>query len=225
MRVFDGPVNLANKLVLHDVHIVDGSGSMSGVKFSSAVDGVNKSANASKQSSIKEGISATLSVYQFGTTFEKDGNGNFTKMSIKDFNTYSPRFINGATRLYCTVGDILVWFRDNKEKDERVLVTIFTDGQDNVGDGDHPYRRPSALASLIQDLEKNHNFTITFMGTSEDVAYITRNLSIDKSNTIVHDNTAKGIDKVYSARAKGTESYMASFSKGLNVTRDFFAGD
>lgn len=211
-----------NSYTLHNVSIVDGSSSMDRPKFNAAVEGVNTDFNAAIESAKKEGVNLTLSIYQFASSFNLSDKNNVMMQSPDQFEKYSPKQIGGGTRLYGTIGDVINYLIKNKKKEDRVLLNIFTDGQENATEVDSPYKNPKALAELIQEAEKDHNFTITFMGTAHDVAYITRTININASNTLSHNNTAKDIEKKYKARSIATASYMSNLAADKDVTYDFF---
>jgi Mg-chelatase subunit ChlD len=211
-----------NSYTLHNVSIVDGSSSMDRPKFSAAVEGVNTDFEAAIKSAEKEGVELTLSIFQFASTFNLSNKDNIIMQSPKGFKEYNPKQIGGGTRLYGTVGDVINYLIKNKKQEDRVLMNIFTDGQENATETDSPYKNPKALAELIADAEKNHNFTITFMGTKQDVAYITRTININVTNTLAHNNTAADIQEKYKMRSMSTKSYMANLAADKDVTYDFF---
>src|SRR5688572_18201462 len=175
---------------LHAINVLDGSGSMEGEKFRNAVKGITADFESAITSAKKEGITLTLSHYQFSHTLDFNYPGNFTKNNPDGFVMPTINIINRGTRLYGTIADVINYFITNKAPEDRVLLNIFTDGQENSTEYTSPYKNPRTLAELIQNAEKNHNFTITFMGTKQDVNYITRTINIDASNTLAHNNTA-----------------------------------
>lgn len=210
---------------LHKIHILDGSTSMAGLKFTNAVKGINEDIKSSIDSAAKEGVDLTISAYQFATELELTNPNNFTKIKPKDFQSYNPRMLHGWTRLYGSVGEVLEFVRDNKGKDDAALVNIFTDGEENRTPRDHRYYDPNNLSKLIKDLEANHNFTVTFVGTEFDVDNIVKKVGIYRSNTAVHDNTAEGIGETYKLMARKSKGYVAKYAAGAAVGQNFFSND
>ncbi|MCA9381732.1 hypothetical protein KC678_05680 [Candidatus Dojkabacteria bacterium] len=93
-------------------------------------------------------------------------------------------------------------------------------GEENASRG--KYNSVFAVKELIDNLEQK-DFTITFVGTEADVYEIQRNLSISKGNTLVHDNTAEGVERSFRKSMAATQSYSASVSRGeYTKTLDFY---
>jgi Mg-chelatase subunit ChlD len=199
---------------IHNVIILDGSGSMGGAKYESA----------------KAGIALDL---------QTCNNENFTSYSFVEFNNDSPISItthywltslsevnlkfNGAksgTPLYYTIGQTLEKLLQDIPKEDKVLVKIFTDGQNTLGYG--KYSDPVELQPLIATCEAR-GFTITFIGTKQDTQEIIRNVKINVSNTLVHDNTGKGVETAFNVQAEATRGYSKRVSKGEDVTLGFYS--
>ena len=65
-------------------------------------------------------------------------------------------------------------------------------------------------------------WTVTFVGTEEDVAFVQANLSIADSNTLVHDNSARGVKLSFESYMDNQTNYTKNVSKGIDVTTGFF---
>lgn len=78
------------------------------------------------------------------------------------------------------------------------------------------------MKALIATCEAR-GFTITFIGTKNDTAYIVRHLNIDFSNTLVHDNTGEGVKMSFQTQATATTQYRKSLEKGEDVSRGFYS--
>lgn len=200
---------------IHNVHILDASGSMRGGKLQNAVRGINEEIEQLK----------------------KDKTVNYTQ-TIVDFSSFGDRMVRyfmspidnivekytchdrGMTALYDAIGLSLEGVRDKVKTGEKVLVKIFTDGGEN--DSRSKWRSPSQLNKFVKELEEV-GFTITFVGTKQDVAHIVKALSIDESNTLVHDNTPKGVERSFAMGASATMSYAADLKAGKDVSRGFYS--
>jgi len=97
-----------------------------------------------------------------------------------------------------------------------VLVKIFTDGENN-------WKR-SLEANAIEAIKtlQQQGITVTFVGTKEDVSRIQRTFGIDESNTLVHDNTGKGVQEAFEKTRGATQAYTKNVVAGNDVSRGFY---
>jgi len=199
---------------IHNVIILDGSGSMSGnQKYSNACAGIRQNLETCK----KEGIST----YTF-VEFNDIGNIT-THCYLTPLEKVNLTFngASGYTPLYRTIGQTLDKLLIDVPLTDKVLVNIFTDGKEEGGDKSK-YHKEGVLRNLIKDCE-SRGFTITFIGTKQDVTFTINNLGIDKSNTLVHDNTGKGVETAFNVQAEATRGYSKRVSKGEDVTLGFYS--
>ena len=196
---------------VHNVNILDGSGSMAGSKYDNACAGIRLDFETCKNEGFKS------------FTFVEFNNGGdiTTHHFMSDFNV-ALKFngTRGGTPLYQTIGETLERLLNEVPKEDKVLVKIFTDGEENESRG--KYANPSALKALIATCE-SRGFTITFIGTKDDTAYIVRHLNIDVSNTLVHDNTGEGVKMSFQTQAFATTQYRKSLEEGEDVSRGFYS--
>ena len=213
------PQKVQNDFKIHNIHIVDVSGSMSGSKYSAAIEGIKKEVEEMQKGGFDN---MTVSVVEFDTHFSKC---RITKplwlnplMNI-DINNIKFRSPEGLTPLLeattLTINELLL----EKNPNDRVIITIFTDGQENASSND--YSGPK-LKELIKKVEVMHNMTVTFMGTETDVLVVQKMLNLSKDNTLSHNNTKESILSAYSVRAVGLTSYSKSVNSGDLVTTDSF---
>ncbi len=195
-------VSQSTNVKLHKVVLLDCSGSMKGAKYDVAELGVKQDYEACK------GEFADYLLVEFSDT-HYDTKYDFTCPLV-----FSPQF--GNTLLYKTIVDILTETLQTVPDSDKVLVQIFTDGQDNISKG--------YLAQACKLVEKfnNRGWTVTFVGTRHDVEYVQRNLSIDSSNTLVHDNTARGVKLSFESYTEATSLYTKAVKRGEQVTKGFF---
>lgn len=201
---------------IFEVHVVDGSYSMVGPKFRTAVAGVNADLLSSKEAAKTTGVGGTCSVYQFSTNLKMTSDGNFSLLNILDFKVYTPNFIGQSTYLYSSLITIIKKYIALKNTEDKVLLKISTDGRDMSSD------QPDECANLIKEAQENHGFTITFMGTEKDIAFITKSLNIDGSNTVKHENTAKSMEKSFNSMKSSSVNYRSAVKRGEDVTYGFY---
>jgi hypothetical protein len=97
---------------------------------------------------------------------------------------------------------------------ERVLVKIFTDGEDTSnGKGEW---NATNIVPYINKLINVDYWTITFNCTEKDKFRITK-IGIPESNILTHNNTAEDIEKVAIMRRVSTLSYSKSVSEGISA--------
>jgi uncharacterized protein YegL len=198
---------------IHIVHILDCSGSMSGSKYNTALSGLNEELNVLKQNN---DASYTYTFVEFESTVRKP---QYVLSPITDINKVSAIHPTGMTALYDAIGQTLKEIKAKRtNKDEKVLVNIFTDGEEN---NSRSYNSRD-IEKLIKDLE-SEGFTVTFVGTKGDIANIVRTVGIDISNTMSHDNTVRGIQKVAKSRMEATVLYSKAVANGEEVSRGFYS--
>lgn len=187
---------------LHKVVLLDCSGSMQGAKYDVAELGVKQDYEACK------GEFADYLLVEFSID-KREQLHDFTKPL-----QFRPYF--SGTALYKTIHEVFNSLLKNTPKDDKVLVQIFTDGQDEHSAN---YR---ANAKLVIEKFNSMGWTVTFVGTEHDVAFVQANLSVDSTNTLVHDNTAKGVATSFEVYRGATETYTKNVSRGISVTNNFF---
>lgn len=199
-----------------NVFIVDASGSMRGHKYVNAIKGVNELLK-----SIKEDTNTDNNVL----VVEFEGHTISRRLGLDGTipDNYVGMGTGGMTPLNQAIGETLEYVYDVREnrfnKSNKVLVNIFTDGGENESRG--KYSEPRFLSEYIKKLE-TEGFTITFIGTETEVNYAVQTLSMDLTNTRVHDNTSFGIAAAFNDTVLARSAYSKSVSRGEDVTRSFY---
>lgn len=211
-------MRVKRKQVIHNVHILDRSGSMAGGKYNNALEGIN---GEQKKMQENEEVRYTQTVIEFYSDY--NGATHMTEHSfmrpIKACETVIGGGANGGTPLYETVGVMLEKLLLGMEAGDKVLVTIFTDGDENASHG--KYKDGSKLKELVSECESK-GFTVTFVGTEGDVYKVIRDIGISKSNTFMHMNTPESVNNAYMMRSSSLMSYTANVSAGADVKKGFF---
>jgi uncharacterized protein YegL len=204
-----------NPLKIYNVHILDNSGSMEGEKFNSAFEGIQLEVEDLKKN--KE-----VQFYQMLAHFD-NCSPHIATYPIKIDKFTMPQYIGtyNDTPLYATIKKVLIYLLEQKvHMQGKVLVKIFTDGKENP-DSRHRInaREISKLIQKCEDLE----YTITFVGTYHDVEHVKKQLSIDASNTLVHENTSDSIRESFNTTKEATRIYTSSVQAGEDVTKGFYS--
>lgn len=195
---------------IHIVDIIDCSGSMGGSKINNANKGINDGVKELKKSDVANYI---YTICDFSST--SDINFKIINQPIKDVPPVK-FYDRGITALYDAIGETLTRVKKNVPKGEKVLVNIYTDGGEN---GSIKYSSEK-VSSLIKELKED--YTVTFIGTSNDVANVSRALSIDKSNTLVYDGSASGLASSMTTNSVARTTYSKNVASGKDVSTGFY---
>lgn len=192
---------MENTHQVHNLIILDESGSMSGIKeiiikgFNELVQTIK---GAEKQFPEQKHY---ISFVSFNGLGQKLLHFVDPVSKLKEINskTYRP---DASTPLYDAIG-----FGANKLKhylegktDYNVLVTILTDGRENAS----REFSGSDIKKLIEEL-KQKNWTFTYIGTDHNVEKIANSLSI--ANNMYFAKTAHGIRDMFAKEAKARFRY------------------
>lgn len=196
---------------IHNVAILDGSGSMAGTKYNNACKGIKLDFETCKNEGFK-----SFTFVEFNSE-----RSITTHCFMRPFDVELK--FNGAcggTPLYQTIGQTLERLLKEVPKRDKVLVKVFTDGEHNEHYG--KYATVEELKPLIATCESK-GYTITFIGTAQDTNKIVKNLGLDISNTLVHDNTGEGVKMSFQTQATATTQYRKSLEKGEDVSVGFYS--
>lgn len=190
---------------VHNIYIMDNSGSMTGTKYQAAKEGIKLDFEQIK----KENFSL-FSLVEFDY-FDPIWKTYLEKLNKESVLPISEDSKNSWTPLFRSISSVI----DNtKNRSEKVLLKIFTDGQDNVGG------KRICVENIKKFQELGH--TITFLGTEIDVKFATTALGLDESNTLIHDNTSESIYKSFEIQRQATAMYAKRLAVGEDVSKGFY---
>jgi len=177
--------------------ILDSSGSMSGVA-PEVIGGYN----AYIRDLRKQKGTFLVSLTQFDTESRK----TYTATPVKDVPpvdnvTYQP---NGFTALFDAIGDTVEDVSKAATKDDRVLVVIITDGQENAS---QRVKTLDAVRSIIKAREAQGNWTFTYLSAAVDAFADGAKLGMGVNNTNSFVPSAGGTTKAFSTLSIATRSY------------------
>lgn len=198
------------KPIIHIVNLLDNSGSMEGSKFDNAFAGITEEVAMLKNE--------TSAIYFYSLfNFIRDYHANLVIDRCPIELVHIPKMsANQGTPLYATIVLIAKTILANKDEKTKILLKIFTDGEDV-----HSISSKSAAIQSIKDMKKA-GITVTFVGTESDVKDIIGQLEVDKSNTLVHNNTAKGVEVAFAASNSATLNYTKNVVAGNDVSKGFY---
>lgn len=185
-------------------------------KISKAKVGIQNSLKDLKESKEKVEYFYGISVFSEARKY------SFQSVRKLDESTTIPNFRMGdSTALNDAIGKTLTLLKEMKNssdfKDAKILVNIYTDGEENSS----REFKPTDVFKLITELEKK-DFTITFVGTQADVAKVQTKLSIDASNTLAYDGSSRGLETAMATTASAKFKFVKAVMEGKDVTRGFY---
>lgn len=125
---------------------------------------------------------------------------------------------NCSTPLYDAMGMSLLALEQKVEKDDVVLVTIITDGEENASrEFDGTYIR-----ALVERLRGKH-WVFTYIGTNQDVARVAKTLSIN--NSVSFSYSQEGTKEVFARENACRMSFFARLKSCVIPDEDnYFEG-
>lgn len=201
------------KPVVHLVDVLDASGSMMGDKIINANEAIEQSLLE-----FKKETNVDYRYWQVSFSGSGDQRWGFQNKPIANVkHTYIRT--RGATALYETIILTIDNLLNVKDKNDKVLLKIYTDGDEN--NSHIAFRSAKTVVSKIKEAEEQ-GFTVTFIGTVDDVNRTINRLNIDESNTQAYDGTAEGLRNAMSFATQSTVLYASKVARGENVTKGFY---
>lgn len=175
-----------NKARIHNLIIVDESGSMQPIK-EATLSGINETIASirSAQEEFAETQHHTLTLVTFDTNHGKQPVRTIIKnrpiSEVKEFSDFNP---GGGTPLYDAMGESISNLHKliKTDPNSSAVVTILTDGLENAS----KEWTADSLRKLIMQL-KGEGWTFSYMGAAHDVKEVTDLLAIDNAVEFSHD--------------------------------------
>ena len=145
---------------------------------------------------------------RFDTQYEEV----FSATSIKDISEddlkINPR---GGTALLDAMGQTLNTFErrfsetDKKDRPEKVLFLIITDGEENAS---NEYSRDRVFG-MIKTLERDHKWGFTFIGANQDAIQAGQKIGVSRGKSLNYDANTVGVMNMSRSVSDFTASYLA----------------
>ena len=208
------------KAQIHNLIIVDESGSMSGLE-KVTIGGINETIATIRKA--QEDFADTQQHYLTLVTFDAHGGGvppirihidAMPIVAVHDFNDYKPY---GGTPLFDAMGETLTRLHERIKDNENAtgVVTVITDGMENAS------RKwtGKALRKLIEQL-KEEGWSFSYMGSCHDVLEVTMKLSIDHVMQFDHD--VEGASNTWHRDSSSKRAYYERMHRDFdyNASRD-----
>ena len=200
------------KPTIHVVDILDCSSSMQdGNKIGNARDAINKGIENLKSDT---DVNYTYTVCEF--SYSSTINFPCYMKKPSDVGRSSARS-GGMTALRDAIGTTLNKIKESVSSDSKVLVNIYTDGEENSS---NKYSELE-INKLISELQEQ-NFTITFIGTERDVRKVVQELNVQVSNTMSYDGSARGLANSMIATLGARGEFKSKVLRGEDVKTGFY---
>lgn len=188
------------------VVIVDKSGSMQNLR-ADVVGGFNTFVEEQK----KLPGEAVLTLVQFDTAYAVPIDRQPVKaIGPLTLENYLP---GGSTALLDAVGKAVTALRDRTTKDDKAIVCIMTDGEENAS----TEFKKADIKSLIDSMTKERGWQFVFVGANQDSFHEAGQLGISAQATSNFAPTAAGTRAAYSLMTESATSYRADPNKPVKL--------
>ena len=172
--------------------ILDASGSMESI-YDQALSGVNETIQT-----IRIGQKDHPELRQFLTLASFNSGKNYLKVKysavpideVKEL-TREDYVACGCTALYDAMGEMISELKRKITPEDRVLVTVITDGYENSS---NHWSCPQ-IKSLVEEL-RHEGWTFTYIGANHDVEAVASSMGI--RNSLAFEETEEGSKKMFS---------------------------
>lgn len=185
--------------------VLDRSGSMELIK-NDTIGGFNTFLEEQKKIKGKAKMSLILFDDQYEVVFV---NKDIKEVKKLDDNTFVPR---GWTALLDAVGKTinenhgLINSKKGKDKPEKVVFVIITDGQEN---NSKEYTKESVF-KMINEMKTNENWKFMFLGANQDAINEAGQYGIDAGSSLTYSADSKGVQSSYNAMSDKISSYRST---------------
>ena len=201
--------------------ILDASGSMESI-YNQALSGVNETIQT-----IRIGQKDHPEFQQFLTMASFNSGKNYLKVKysktpideVKEL-TRDDYVACGCTALYDAMGEMISELKRNVTIEDRILVTVITDGYENAS---QHWSGPQ-IKSLVEEL-RHEGWTFTYIGANQDVEAVAGSMGI--RNTLAFEETEEGTDEMFQRDRRARSSFFrklcdVDFRKCLVEDEDYF---
>ena len=201
---------------VHNLIILDESGSMNSIK-NFVISGFNETVQTirgiEKKFPEQEHYITFLTFNGFGIKqlHLADPVKDLTKLNSQ---TYQPE---ADTPLYDAMGYAITKLKLHlmNKTEYNVLVSIFTDGEENASEEYSAH----AIKKLVEELKQEH-WTFTYIGTDHDV--LNAGTSISITNTIIFDKNEEGVKSLFLREKEARLNYSQRIRDKVETGEDYY---
>ena len=194
--------------------ILDASGSMESI-YNQALSGVNETIQTIRMGQKEHPeLSQTLTLASFNSG-KNYLNVKYPATPIDEVKeiTNEDYIACGCTALYDAMGEMISELKRKVTPEDRVLVTVITDGYENAS----IHWNGRQIKSLVDEL-RHEGWTFTYIGANQDVEAVAESMGI--RNTLEFQETEDGTNTMFKRESKSRKRFLdkiANFSlKGCN---------
>lgn len=184
---------------IYNLIILDESGSMSMIE-KATVKGLNQTIQNIKGAQIElpgqKQFVTLMSFNSAGRTYHYDLTPA-AEIEVFDGKKYQPA---DCTPLYDAIGAGITRLMPFVEKDDKVLVTIITDGMENDSK-EYNYKAVSALISKVKEM----GWMVTYIGANQDALAVARSMNID--NSLNFEASDDGVEKMMACECRARKRF------------------
>lgn len=185
---------------IYNLIILDASGSMESIR-KQAVDGVNETIQTIREAQKKhEEQEHYITLVSFNSSETKKLYDGAAAMEVKElpFEQFRP---TSCTPLYDAMGFSITELRSKVAKEDKVLVTVITDGEEN----DSKEYSGKAIADLVDSM-KAEGWIFTYIGANQDVTKVASSINIH--NSICFEATEVGTRRMFAREKKARARFF-----------------
>lgn len=189
------------KTRIYNLIILDESGSMESIK-QAAINGMNETVQSIRDAQIKhEDQEHIITLVSFNSSDIKTIYDYVPVAEVEELTgkEYMP---SSLTPLYDAMGQSLNALRTKVTSNDKVLVTIITDGEENSS---REYDGP-AIKALVEEL-KGDGWVFAYIGANQDAVYVAQTISVTNVMN-------------FQATDHGTSSMLCKLKKSRNIMWD-----
>ncbi|WP_455585989.1 vWA domain-containing protein [Bacteroides sp.] len=205
------------KTRIFNLIILDESGSMEAIK-EQAIMGMNETVQTIRSAQNRhEDQEHIVSLVTFNSDAVKTiyDKANASKVEELTDEQYTP---NCCTPLYDAMGTALNSLRQSVADDDKVLVTIITDGYENAS---REYDA-KAIKALVDTL-KQKGWVFTYIGANQDVEKVAATIAI--TNVLNFQTTHSGTKAMFCRERKSRNNWFDKIADGIMNPNDNFFED
>ena len=206
--------------------ILDASGSMKSI-YNQALSGTNETIQTIRMGQkdhpeLKQYL--TLASFNSGKDYLKVKYSVAPIDEVKEI-TKEDYVACGCTALYDAMGEMISELKRKMTPEDRVLVTVITDGYENSS----IHWSGSQIKSLVEEL-RHEGWTFTYIGANQDVDAVAGSMGI--RNTLAFDETEEGTKEMFASDRMSRATYFIKMRKkmyakdsALEEDTDYFKND
>lgn len=187
--------------------ILDASGSMESI-YNQALSGTNETIQTIRMGQkdhpeLQQCL--TLASFNSGKDYLKVKYSVAPIDEVKEI-TREDYVAQGCTALYDAMGEMISELKRKMTDEDRVLVTVITDGYENFS----THWSGPQIKSLIEELRQT-GWTFTYIGANQDVEAVAGSMGI--RNTLAFEETEEGTRTMFARESKSRSRFMDKLSK------------